>query len=131
QMESALIVARWLAGREEVARVLHPALPSCPGHEFWRRDFSGACSLFGVVFRPAFSRAAVHAMVESLALFGIGASWGGFESLVVPTSGFITRSAGTGDLGGEAVRLHVGLEQPSDLIADLERGLAVLRGFAG
>jgi cystathionine beta-lyase len=131
QMESALTVARWLAGREEVARVLHPALPSCPGHEFWRRDFTGACSLFGLVFQAHFTRAAVHAMVESLALFGIGASWGGFESLALPTNGFITRSAGTGNFGGEAVRLHIGLEEPADLIADLERGLAVLRGFAG
>jgi cystathionine beta-lyase len=131
QMQSGLEVARWLAGRAEVARVLHPALPSCPGHEFWRRDFTGACSLFGVVFRPEFSRAAVHAMVESLALFGIGASWGGYESLALPTNGFITRTAGTGDFGGEMVRLHVGLEAPSDLIADLERGLSVLRGFSG
>ena len=129
QMQSGLEVARWLAARPEVARVLHPALPSCPGHDFWRRDFSGACSLFGVVFRPGFPRAAIHAMVESLALFGIGASWGGFESLVLPTNGFITRTAGTGDFGGEMVRLHIGLEAPADLIADLDRGLAVLRGF--
>ena len=131
QMQSGLEVARWLAGREEVARVLHPALPSCPGHEFWRRDFTGACSLFGVVFRPDFSRPAVHAMVESLGLFGIGASWGGYESLALPTNGFITRTAGSGDFGGEMVRLHIGLEAPSDLIADLERGLSVLRGFSG
>ena len=131
QMASGLEVARWLAGRPEVARVLHPALPSCPGHEFWQRDFTGACSLFGVVFRPEFSRPAVHAMVESLSLFGIGASWGGYESLVLPTNDFITRTAGTGDFGGETVRLHIGLEAPADLIADLERGLSVLRGFAG
>ena len=131
QMQSGLEVARWLAGRAEVARVLHPALPSCPGHDVWRRDFTGACSLFGVVFAPAFSRAAVHAMVESLALFGIGASWGGYESLALPTNGFITRTAGTGDFGGEMVRLHVGLEAPADLIADLDRGLSVLRGFSG
>lgn len=129
QMQSGLVVARWLADRPEVARVLHPALPSCPGHELWRRDFSGASSLFGVVFRPEFARPAVHAMVESLALFGIGASWGGYESLVLPTSGFITRTAGTGDSGGEMVRLHVGLEAPEDLIADLEQGLSVMRAF--
>jgi cystathionine beta-lyase len=129
QMESGLEVARWLAAQPEVARVLHPALPSCPGHDFWRRDFTGAASLFGVVFRPEFTRPAVHAMVESLELFGIGASWGGYESLALPTNGFITRTAGTGDYGGEMVRLHVGLEAPGDLIADLERGLSVLRGF--
>jgi cystathionine beta-lyase len=127
QMQSGLTVARWLAARPEVKRVLHPALPSCPGHEFFRRDFSGACSLFGVVFQPAFSRPAIHAFVESLALFGIGASWGGFESLALPTNGFITRSAGTGEFGGEMVRLHIGLEEPADLIADLEQGLSVLR----
>jgi cystathionine beta-lyase len=126
-MQSGLTVARWLAARPEVKRVLHPALPSCPGHEFFRRDFSGACSLFGVVFQPAFSRPAIHAFVESLALFGIGASWGGFESLALPTNGFITRSAGTGEFGGEMVRLHIGLEEPADLIADLEQGLSVLR----
>ncbi len=126
QMQSGLTVARWLADRPEVARVLHPALPSCPGHEIWRRDFTGACSLFGVVLRPEYSRSAVHAMVESLALFGIGASWGGYESLALPTQGSITRTAGTGDFGGETVRLHIGLEEPSDLIADLERGFAVL-----
>jgi cystathionine beta-lyase len=128
QMQSGLTVARWLAERPEVARVLHPALPSCPGHEIWKRDFSGACSLFGVVFRPEFAQEAVHRMVESLTLFGIGASWGGFESLALPTNGFITRTAGSGDFGGQMLRLHIGLEEPADLIADLERGLAVLRG---
>ena len=130
QMQSGLEVARWLAARPEVARVLHPALESCPGHAYWKRDFSGACSLFGVVLQPDFAREAVHAMTESLALFGIGASWGGYESLILPTNGFITRTAGTGDFGGEMVRLHIGLEAPADLIADLERGLAVMRGFA-
>ncbi len=131
QMQSGLTVARWLAGRPEVARLLHPAFPSCPGHEYWKRDFSGASSLFGIVLRPEHSRAAVHAMVESLSLFGIGASWGGYESLALPTQGTITRTVGTGDFGGETVRIHIGLEEPADLIADLERGLSVLRGFAG
>ena len=130
QMQSGLEVARWLAGRPEVLRVLHPAMESCPGHAFWKRDFTGASSLFGVVFRPEFTREAVHAMTESLALFGIGASWGGYESLILPTNGFITRTAGTGAFGGEMVRLHIGLEAPADLIADLDRGLAVMRGFA-
>jgi cystathionine beta-lyase len=131
QQESALTVARWFAERPEVARVLHPALPSCPGHELWKRDFSGACSLFGVVMQPGYSQAAVHAMAESLALFGIGASWGGYESLVLPTTGFVTRTAGSGDFGGQTVRFHIGLEEPKDLIADLERGLAVMRSEHG
>jgi cystathionine beta-lyase len=127
QEQSALTIARWFAGRPEVARVLHPALPSCPGHEFWKRDFSGACSLFGIVLRPEFSQAAVHAMAEALALFGIGASWGGYESLVLPTTGFVTRTAGTGDFGGQTVRFHIGLEEPADLIADIEQAFAVMR----
>jgi cystathionine beta-lyase len=130
QMQSGIEVARWLAQRPEVARVLHPALPSCPGHAIWQRDFSGACSLFGVALQPEFSEQATHAMVESLELFGIGASWGGYESLALPTTGFITR-VGTMPCDGQMVRLHVGLEEPADLIADLERGLRVLRGFAG
>lgn len=127
QEASGLAVARWLAERPEVLRVLHPALPGAPGHELWRRDFTGACSLFGVVFRPEYSVAASHAFVDALQLFGIGASWGGFESLALPTTGFITRTVTSDDLGGPAVRLHIGLEDVDDLIADLERGLAALR----
>ncbi len=122
QMQSGLVVARWLAERPEVARVLHPALPSCPGHEFWVRDFTGACSLFGIVLQPHFDIEAVAAMVEGLELFGIGASWGGFESLVLPTTGSVTRSLGTGAFGGQMIRLHIGLEDTADLIADLEAG---------
>ena len=118
QAESALTVARWLAARHEVAHVLYPALPGAPGHELWKRDFTGACSLFGVVFKPGYSEAAVHGMTEALQLFGMGASWGGFESLALPTS--VTRTAGTGDFGGQLLRLHVGLEEPGDLIADLD-----------
>jgi len=128
QYEAGLRVANWFAGRPEVARVLHPALPSCPGHEFYKRDFTGGCGLFGVVFQPQFSAAAVVALIDSLKLFGIGASWGGYESLVLPTTGTITRSAGTGVFEGEMARFHVGLENTDDLIADLEQGLAALRG---
>ena len=131
QMASALTVARWLGGRPEVFRVLHPALPSCPGHELWARDFSGACSLFGVVFDPRYSQDAVHAMADALKLFGIGASWGGYESLILPTTGFISRTADTGAFGGESARIHIGLEAPEDLIADLEAGLSVLRAHVG
>ena len=131
QMAAGIAVAEWLRGRPEVKEVLHPALPGARGHALWKRDFTGACSLFGVVFQPAFSRDAVDAMADALQLFGKGASWGGFESLAVPTTGSITRSAGSGDFGGPVLRLHIGLEDVPDLIADLEGGLAVLRGFAG
>jgi cystathionine beta-lyase len=124
---AGLTIANWFAAREEVARVLHPALPSCPGHEFFRRDFTGGCGLFGVVFKPQFSKSAVVAMIDALQLFGIGASWGGYESLVLPTAASITRSAGTGVFEGPAARFHIGLEDVDDLIADLEQGLAALR----
>jgi cystathionine beta-lyase len=129
QEQAGLAVARWLAGRPEVARVLHPALPGAPGHDIWQRDFTGACSLFGVEFKPEYSVESTHAFVEALALFGIGASWGGFESLALPTTGFVTRTAGGGKFVGPVVRLHIGLEDVADLIADLEQGLGVLRGF--
>jgi cystathionine beta-lyase len=125
-MQSGLQVAAWLAARPEVRRVLHPALPGAPGHDLWKRDFSGACSLFGVVFQPSISLEATHRLVDSLALFGIGASWGGYESLALPTTGFVTRTASEMDFGGAMVRFHIGLEDPADLIADLEQGLARL-----
>lgn len=131
QMQSALEVARWFSARPEVLQVLHPGLPGARGHNIWKRDFSGACSLFGIVFKPEYSAEATHAMIESLALFGIGASWGGFESLALPTTGYLTRTAGTGKFGGPVVRFHIGLEHPADLIADLERGLGVLRAASG
>ncbi len=127
QMRSGLEVAAWLAGRPEVARVLHPALPGAPGHALWQRDFAGAASLFGVVFRPDYTAAGAEAMVDALTLFGIGASWGGYESLALPTTGYVTRTTGSGRFGGPTLRLHIGLEDPADLIADLEQGLAVLR----
>ena len=130
QMQSGLEVAAWLAGRPEVKQILHPGLPGAPGHDIWKRDFSGACSLFGVVFKPEFASAAVDALAESLQLFGMGASWGGYESLALP-SGTMPRTAGTGDFGGPLLRLHIGLEAPADLMADLENGLAVLRAYAG
>ena len=131
QMESGLAVARWLAARPEVHEVLHPALPGAPGHALWKRDFSGAPSLFGVVFAPRFSPEATRAMIDSLDLFGIGASWGGYESLALPTTGFLTRTAEQKDFGGPMMRLHIGLEDPADLIADLERGFSVLAAHAG
>jgi cystathionine beta-lyase len=129
QEQAGLEIARWLAARPEVARVLHPALPGAPGHALWKRDFTGACSLFGVEFKPDYSVESTHAFAEALALFGIGASWGGFESLALPTSGFVTRTAGGAHFAGPLVRLHIGLEDVADLIADLDQGLAVLRCF--
>ena len=130
QMDAGIEVAHWLSKRPEVKQVLHPALPGAPGHALWRRDFTGACSLFGVEFQQAFSPEATHAFVEALELFGIGASWGGFESLALPTTGFVTRTAGSGQFAGPLVRLHIGLEDVDDLLADLEQGLAALRGFS-
>ena len=127
QSVAALEIAAWLSGRPEVKQVLFPALPGAPGHALWKRDFTGACSLFGVVFQPQYTAEAVGAMADALDLFGIGASWGGFECLVVPTSG-ITRTAGSGQFGGEMLRLHIGLEDPADIRRDLEKGLAVLGG---
>jgi cystathionine beta-lyase len=127
QQDAGLIIANWFAARPEVARVLHPALASCPGHEFFKRDFTGASGLFGVVFQPQYSADAVVAMIDALRLFGIGASWGGYESLVLPTTGTISRSAGTGKFEGEIARFQIGLENTEDLIADLEHGLTALR----
>ncbi|MGC8476348.1 MAG: cystathionine beta-lyase [Acetobacteraceae bacterium] len=131
QMRAGIAVAEWLRDRDEVAEVLHPALPGARGHALWKRDFTGACSLFGVVFQPEYAPEATHAMAEALELFGIGASWGGYESLVLPTTGFITRTAGGEEFAGPLVRVHVGLENVADLIADLEQGLAVLRRWRG
>jgi cystathionine beta-lyase len=131
QMEGGIEVAHWLRHRPEVAQVLHPALPGAPGHALWKRDFSGASSLFGVELKPAFSVEASHAMIDALRLFGIGSSWGGYESLMTPTTGGMTRTAGTGHFAGPLLRVHVGLEDPADLIADLEHGFAVLRAYRG
>ncbi len=124
QHAAGLRVAAWLAGQPQVLRVLHPGLEGAPGHAIWKRDFTGASSLFGVVFQPRYAQAAVNALLDGLALFGIGASWGGFESLVLPTSGTLTRTVEGGGLGGPAIRLHVGLEDTDDLIEDLAQGLA-------
>jgi len=127
QEAAGIEVATWLSKRPEVLKVLHPALPGAPGHALWKRDFTGACSLFGVVFKPEYTQESTHAFVDALSLFGIGASWGGYESLALPTTGFITRTATNGDLGGPTVRLHIGLEDVADLIADIEQALGQLR----
>jgi cystathionine beta-lyase len=123
----ALEMARWLAGRPEVERVLHPALESDPGHAIWKRDFKGASGLFSVILKPA-SEAAVAAMLDGLELFGMGYSWGGFESLVIPFDCRDYRTATAWDAAGPALRFHIGLEDTDDLKADLDAGFARLRG---
>jgi cystathionine beta-lyase len=116
--ESALRVARWLAERPEVSRVLHPALPECPGHECWMRDFKGSSGLFSFVLNGGGDAARVR-LIEALSLFGIGYSWGGYESLVVPVDPERLRTATRWQAEGPVVRLNIGLEDSDDLIADL------------
>lgn len=122
--ETGLKLARWFQAQPEVARVLHPALESDPGHTLWKRDFSGACGLFGVVLK-AMPRRALAAMTDGLRCFGMGWSWGGFESLVVPSH--IRRTAQPFAADGPVIRIHAGLEAVDDLIADLEAGFERLR----
>jgi cystathionine beta-lyase len=124
--QSGLTVARWLSDRPEVKRVLHPALASDPGYAIWRRDFTGACGLFSIVLKPMPDKA-VHAFMNELALFGMGFSWGGYESLVILFDCTEYRTATKWAPGGPTLRLHIGLEDPGDLIADLERGFAAMR----
>lgn len=126
--ETALTLARWLAGRPEVRRVMHPALPEDPGHALWKRDFRGACGLFGVVLEPC-AEENVAAMLDGMEHFAMGASWGGFESLILPTDPAASRTA-TQWTEGPTIRIHAGLEDPEDLRADLERGLERLAGRA-
>jgi len=123
---SARILADWLAARPEVARVLHPALPDCPGHAAWARDFRGSSGLFSFVLAGG-GEAERAAFIDALRLFGIGYSWGGFESLALPVDPARYRTARLWQAEGPVVRLHIGLEEPADLIADLESGLAVWR----
>jgi len=123
--ESGLKVARWLEQRPEVLRVLHPALESDPGHAIWQRDFTGACGLFSIALKPV-SEKAVHAFMNELQLFGMGYSWGGFESLVILFDCSEYRTATKWAPGGPTLRFHIGLEDPGDLIADLERGFAAM-----
>jgi len=123
--QSGLHVARWLAARPEVLRVLHPGLESDPGHAIWRRDFTGASGLFSVVLKPV-PQKAVNAFLDALTLFGMGFSWGGYESLVIWFDCAEYRTATRWNPGGPALRFHIGLEDVSDLIADLERGFAAM-----
>jgi cystathionine beta-lyase len=120
--QSALEMARWLGTRPEVIRVLHPALESDPGHAIWKRDFTGSSGLFSIVLKPAPQRA-VDALLDTVKLFGMGYSWGGFESLVIPFDCSAYRTATHWAPGGPTLRLHIGLEDVTDLKADLARGL--------
>jgi len=124
--KSGLEIAHWLEERPEVAAVLHPALESHPSHALWKRDFRGACGLFSIVLKPV-SEAAVRAFLDALSLFGMGYSWGGYESLIIPFDARPLRTASTWAPEGPALRLHIGLEDVEDLRADLDRGFAALR----
>lgn len=126
QARSALKVAQWLQARPEVSRVLYPALPGSVGHALWRRDFTGAASLFGVEMAGG-SEAAALAFLDALTLFGLGYSWGGFESLITLETHQILWRKTPPTLAGPLLRLHIGLEDPADLIADLEQALSVWR----
>ena len=123
---NALKLARWFKARPEVARVLHPGLPECPGHETWQRDFLGSSGLFSVVLKGG-GEDALAALLNGLKLFSMGYSWGGYESLALPIDPARSRSATPWDAPGPTVRFHIGLEDPEDLIADLEAGLARYR----
>jgi cystathionine beta-lyase len=127
--QSGLAVARWLERRPEVMRLLHPAMAGHPGHALWKRDFTGASGLFSVVLHPV-PQKAVYAFLDTLELFGIGPSWGGFESLATPFNCAQARTATRWEPGGPTVRFHIGLEAVEDLIADLERGFAALAAAA-
>ena len=128
--EGGLAVANWLQAQPQVARVLHPALPDCPGHALWQRDFNGASGLFTFILKGG-DDAARSALIDGLTHFGIGFSWGGFESLALPVDPAGLRTATKWQAEGPAVRLHIGLEDPEDLIADLAAGLQRFAAIAG
>jgi len=125
--ETGVALAQWMSRQPEVERVLHPALPGDPGHALWKRDFTGACGLFGVVLKEGVTDRALCAMIDGLELYGIGASWGGFESLIVPFDPREARTATQWPHKGPCFRIHAGLEHVSDLVADLETGFRRLR----
>lgn len=125
--ENARVVAEWLQTRPEVERVMYPPLASDPGHDIWKRDFSGANGLFGVMFKSSISEAACDRFLNALEVFLRGFSWGGYESLAMSTSGDgIKRPVSGWNPTGPSIRLHVGLEDPADLIADLEHALTMM-----
>jgi cystathionine beta-lyase len=124
---TGLALAEWIARQPEVERVLHPALPGDPGHALWKRDFTGASGLFGVVLKEGITDRALCAMIDGLELYGIGSSWGGFESLIVPFDPREARTATRWTHKGPCFRIHAGLEHVDDLIADLDAGFRRLR----
>jgi cystathionine beta-lyase len=128
--ESGLAIARWLQTQPEVAALYHPALPEFPGHAIWSRDFKGACGLFSFALNPA-PDAAVDAFLDALKLFGLGFSWGGFESLAISCAPQLKVRNFAKDYGGPLVRLHIGLEDPEELKADLRAGLDAYARLAG
>ncbi|MFN9849250.1 MAG: cystathionine beta-lyase [Alphaproteobacteria bacterium] len=128
--ESGLDIARWLQTQPEVAALYHPALPAFPGHAIWSRDFKGACGLFSFALNPA-PDAAVDAFLDALKLFGLGFSWGGFESLAISCAPQLKVRNFAKDYGGPLVRLHIGLEDPEELKADLRAGLDAYARLAG
>jgi cystathionine beta-lyase len=125
--EAGVALAQWIARQPEVERVLHPALPGDPGNAIWKRDFTGASGLFGVVLKEGVTDRALCAMIDGLELYGIGSSWGGFESLIVPFDPREARTATRWPHRGPCFRIHAGLENVEDLIADLEAGFRRLR----
>ena len=127
--ESALKAARYFEKRSEIVRVLYPALESSPDHALWKRDFTGACGLFGVVFKPEYSEAQIAAFIDALQLFGIGFSWGGFESLVMPCPYDLGRDCESEVVrpGETLVRFHIGLEKIDDLLADFDAAFSAMR----
>jgi cysteine-S-conjugate beta-lyase len=128
--QAAVSLAEWIARQREVERVLYPALPGDPGHAIWKRDFTGACGLFGVVLKEGMSEKALAAMIDGLELYGIGSSWGGYESLIVPFDPREARTATQWPHKGPCFRIHAGLESVDDLIADLDAGFGRLRAAA-
>lgn len=126
QQTTALEIARWLADQPEVEQVLHPALESCPGHELWKRDFTGSSGLFSVVLKPKFTKESFRSFIDSLSLFSIGFSWGGYESLITAFNPNGSRPEYNWPYKGFSFRLQIGLENKNDLIRDLDRGFGVL-----
>ena len=127
--ESGVKLAQAIQTEPDVERVLHPALPTDPGHALWKRDFTGASGLFGVMLKAHVPPTAMHHLIDSLKLFGLGASWGGFESLVMPTDVAAIRTATQWKPTGPVFRVHAGLEAVDDLIADMKQAFAHMRGL--
>lgn len=129
--QRGLEMALWLQQQPEVMTVLHPALPSCPGHALWKRDFTGSTGLFSAILHPGFDKQALAAMLDHMAIFGMGYSWGGFESLIIPFDCRQYRTATAWNPGGLAIRLQIGLEDMQDLKTDLRQGLDRLQANKG